>query len=173
MNIGLAWLLFCLVLLRFKERGNSGIAVRFEWKQINPFLPLFGSGSQFPRRSCYSMIAIKVIEDTLMIRCHELPVADAQSICGLLLCLRTNEGLSTLTQLTALFHSFNYTDYQKQNRDTKMDQLQRVQDAFRNLRVSSTFYTIGIKLMAVGEQDIFQSEISSGIRMSPRCLATC
>jgi hypothetical protein len=51
-----------------------------------------------------------------------------------------------------------------------MDQLQRVQDAFRNLRVSSYLLTIGIKLMDVGEQDIFQSEISSGIRMLPRCL---
>jgi hypothetical protein len=51
-----------------------------------------------------------------------------------------------------------------------MDQLQKVQDAFRNLRVGSSFSYQWIELMNVGEQDIFQSEISTGIRMLPRYL---
>lgn len=53
-----------------------------------------------------------------------------------------------------------------------MDQLQKVQDAFRNLRVSSSFSYQWIELMDVGEQDIFEFEISTGIRMLPRCLET-
>lgn len=37
-----------------------------------------------------------------MILCHELPVADARPLT----CLGTKEGLSAMTQLTALIHSF-------------------------------------------------------------------
>jgi len=85
-----------------QRKGSSKIAVRFDSNDVNPFLPLFASGYQFPRRSCYSMIAVKVIVDTLMILCHELPVAVARPLT----CLRTKEGLSAMTQLTALIHSF-------------------------------------------------------------------
>jgi len=77
MEIGLAWLLFRLG-VRFKGRGKLGYCCAI--------------GSQVDERLspnlCYRfltslaellsvMTIIKVIEDTLMICCHELPVADA------------------------------------------------------------------------------------------------